>query len=199
MMLGSKRQLLILIGLVLLTTGAGCSLLPSEEVDAPPPLLSPPEARTITYTVERGYFASELGTLGRVAAVRESTLYFRRSGRVRQLLVEPGDVVEAGQVLARLETGDLEHRLKLAQVDLELAEMEYQRAKSLLGLEISPHEMKMKELAKQKTVLEVERLEDELEASTIRSPFDGRVVSVYARERDAVEAYRTVVKVAVPV
>jgi RND family efflux transporter MFP subunit len=199
MMLGSKRQLLIIIGLVLLTTGAGCSLLPSEEVDAPPPLLSPPEARTITYTVERGYIASELRTLGRVAAVRESTLYFRRSGRVRQLLVEPGDVVEAGQVLARLETGDLEHRLKLAQVDLELAEMEYQRAKSLLGLEISPHEMKMKELAKQKTVLEVERLEDELEASTIRSPFDGRVVSVYARERDAVEAYRTVVKVADPV
>ena len=73
----------------------------------------------------------------------------------------------------RLETGDLEHRLKLAQVDLELAEMEFQRVKSLLGLEVSPYEMKMKELVKQKAVLEVERLEEELEASTIRAPFDG--------------------------
>ena len=33
--------------------------------------------------------------------------------------------------------------------------MEYQRAKKLLGLD-QPHEMKMKELAKQKTVLEVD-------------------------------------------
>ncbi|NLY52377.1 MAG: efflux RND transporter periplasmic adaptor subunit [Firmicutes bacterium] len=198
-MLGLKRQLLLVSALVLVTMGAGCSLLPAEQVDAPPPLLSPPEARTITYTVERGYIADELRTLGRVAAVRESTLYFRRSGRIRQLLVEPGDAVEKGQVLARLETGDLEHRLKLAQVDLELAEMEFQRVKSLLGLEVSPYEMKMKELVKQKAVLEVERLEEELEASTIRAPFDGRVVSVYARERDAAEAYRTVVKVADPV
>ncbi len=198
-MLGLKRQLVVLSALMLLTMGAGCSLLPAEEVDAPPPLLAPPEARTITYKVERGYIADELRTLGRVAAVREATLYFRRSGRIRQLLVEPGDVIEKGQVLARLETGDLEHRLKLAQVDLELADMEYQRVKSLLGLEVSPYEMKMKELARQKAVLEVERLEEELEASTIRAPFDGRVVTVYNRERDAVDAYRTVVKVADPV
>jgi hypothetical protein len=80
--------------------------------------------------VERGYIASELRTLGRVAAVRESTLYFRRSGRVRQLLVEPGDAISENQILARLETGDLEHRLKLAQVDLERVEMEYQGQKA---------------------------------------------------------------------
>ncbi|HHV94540.1 MAG TPA: efflux RND transporter periplasmic adaptor subunit [Firmicutes bacterium] len=198
-MLGVNRQLFILSVLVMVTVGAGCSLLPSEEVDAPPPLLSPPEARTVTYKVERGYIAAELRTLGRVAAVREATLYFRRSGRLRELLVEAGDAVKKDQVLARLETGDLEHRLKLAKVDLEIAEMEYQRVKSLVGLEVSPYELKMKELARQKAVLEVERLQEELEASTIRSPFDGRVVSVYARERDAVDAYRTVVKVADPV
>ena len=45
-------------------------------------------SRTITYTVEQGYIASELRTLGRVAAVR-SRHCFRRSGRVRQLLGGP--------------------------------------------------------------------------------------------------------------
>ncbi|NLJ25638.1 MAG: efflux RND transporter periplasmic adaptor subunit [Firmicutes bacterium] len=199
-MLQQKRQLLVVfLAMLLVTLGAGCSLLPEERVDAPPPLLSPPEVRTVTYPVERGYIANELRTLGRVAAVRESTLYFRRSGRMRELLVEPGDAISENQILARLETGDLEHRLRLAKIDLERVEMQYQGVKSLLGLEVSPYELKLKELEKEKAALEVERLEAEMEASTIRAPFDGRVVSIYARERDAVEAYKTVLKVADPV
>ncbi|NMB45755.1 MAG: efflux RND transporter periplasmic adaptor subunit [Firmicutes bacterium] len=199
-MLRQWRQLMVVVlAILLFALGAGCSLLPEERVDTPPPLLSPPEVRTVTYTVERGYIADELRTLGRVAAVRESTLYFRRSGRIRELLVEAGDAIQANQILAKLETGDLEHRLQLAKLDLERVKMEYQRVKSLLGLEVSPYELKLKELDKEKAILEVDRLEAEMEASTIRAPFSGRVVSVYARERDAVEAYKTVVKVADPV
>ncbi|NMB13322.1 MAG: efflux RND transporter periplasmic adaptor subunit [Firmicutes bacterium] len=199
-MLWQRRQLFItFLVMLLLTLGAGCSLLPEERVDTPPPLLSPPEVRTVTYAVERGYIADELRTLGRVAAVRESTLYFRRSGRMKELLVQAGDAISENQILAKLETGDLEHRLRLAKLDLQRVEMEYKRVKSLLGLEVSPYELKLKELDKEKAVLEVDRLQTEMEASTIRAPFNGRMVSVYARERDAVEAYRTVLKVADPV
>ncbi len=174
-------------------------MFPEERVDTPPPLLSPPEVRTVTYPVERGYIASELRTLGRVAAVRESTLYFRRSGRIRELLIQAGDTIKENQVLAKLETGDLEHRLELAKIDQEKVNMDYDRMKSLVGLEVSPYELKLKQLDKDKAALEVERLEAELESSTIRAPFGGKIVSVYARERDAVEAYKTVIKIADPV
>ena len=178
--------------------GAGCALLPEERVDAPPPLLSPPEVRTVTYAVERGYIADELRTMGRVAAVREATLYFCRSGRIKELLVQAGDAVEQDEILAKLETGDLEHRLKLAALDDKRATMEYERFQSLVGLEISPYELELKKIDKTKAALEVERLGEELEASTIRAPFDGRIVAVYNRERDAVDAYRTVLKTADP-
>ena len=195
-----RRQLYVgFLAIIVVVMGAGCALLPEERVDAPPALLSPPEVRTVTYTVERGYIADELRTLGRVAAVRESTLYFRRSGRIKELLVQAGDPIKENQILAKLETGDLEHRLQLSKLDQKRVDMEFGRYKSLLGLEISPYDLKLKQLDKDKAALEVERLEAELEASTIRAPFGGRIVTVYSRERDAVEAYKTVIKIADPV
>ena len=199
-MLQHRRQLYVgFLAIIVVVMGAGCALLPEERVDAPPALLSPPEVRTVTYTVERGYIADELRTLGRVAAVRESTLYFRRSGRIKELLVQAGDPIKENQILAKLETGDLEHRLQLSKLDQKRVDMEFGRYKSLLGLEISPYDLKLKQLDKDKAALEVERLEAELEASTIRAPFGGRIVTVYSRERDAVEAYKTVIKIADPV
>ena len=195
-----RRQLYVgFLAIIVVVMGAGCALLPEERVDAPPALLSPPEVRTVTYTVERGYIADELRTLGRVAAVRESTLYFRRSGRIKELLVQAGDPVKENQILAKLETGDLEHRLQLSKLDQKRVDMEFGRYKSLLGLEISPYDLKLKQLDKDRAALEVERLEAELESSTIRAPFGGRIVTVYSRERDAVEAYKTVIKIADPV
>ena len=199
-MLQHRRQLYVgFLAIIVVVMGAGCALLPEERVDAPPALLSPPEVRTVTYTVERGYIADELRTLGRVAAVRESTLYFRRSGRIKELLVQAGDPIKENQILAKLETGDLEHRLQLSKLDQKRVDMEFGRYKSLLGLEISPYDLKLKQLDKDKAALEVERLEAELESSTIRAPFGGRIVTVYSRERDAVEAYKTVIKIADPV
>ena len=195
-----RRQLYVgFLAIIVVVMGAGCALLPEERVDAPPALLSPPEVRTVTYTVERGYIADELRTLGRVAAVRESTLYFRRSGRIKELLVQAGDPIKENQILAKLETGDLEHRLQLSKLDQKRVDMEFGRYKSLLGLEISPYDLKLKQLDKDRAALEVERLEAELESSTIRAPFGGRIVTVYSRERDAVEAYKTVIKIADPV
>lgn len=199
-MLDYRRRIYAgVLAIIVALVGSGCALLPEERVDIPPALLSPPEVRTVTYEVERGYITDELRTLGRVAAIRESTLYFRRSGRIKELLVQAGDTIEADQVLARLETGDLEHRLQLAEIDKKRADMEYDRHESLLGLEISPYELELKQLDKDKANLEVERLEAELESSTIRAPFGGKIVTVYARERDAVEAYKTVIKIADPV
>ena len=199
-MLYDKRQIYGgVLAIIVVLFGAGCALLPEERVDTPPALLSPPEVRTVTYKVERGYIADELRTLGRVAAIRESTLYFRRSGRIKELLVQAGETITENQVLAKLETGDLEHRLQLAEIDKKRVDMEYERYESLVGLEISPYDLKLKQLDKDKAALEVDRLEAELESSTIRAPFGGKIVTVYARERDAVEAYKTVIKIADPV
>ena len=54
---------------------------------------------------------------GRIEA-REYDIATRRSGRVLEVLAEEGDMVEAGQVLARMDTRDLEAELREANARL---------------------------------------------------------------------------------
>ena len=48
-------------------------------------------------------------------------------GRVREMLVDEGDRVQAGQVIARLEASEYEARVSSARASLAVAEAEYQR------------------------------------------------------------------------
>lgn len=56
--------------------------------------------------------------------VRQVTLAFRIGGRIAEVTAEEGDRVAAGRVVARLETGDLDDRLTLAQARVESAAAE---------------------------------------------------------------------------
>lgn len=59
---------------------------------------------------------------GEVVPAQWSSLSFPISGRVVELAVEKGDVVEEGDVLARLDTADLESQVKQAEAALAVAE-----------------------------------------------------------------------------
>lgn len=55
--------------------------------------------------------------------LREVSLAFKNSDRISDILVEEGDAVKKGQVLAKLDTADLEHRMDItrSQVDAQQA------------------------------------------------------------------------------
>ncbi len=59
---------------------------------------------------------------GQVVPVRWMTLSFQTSGRVAELAVQVGDVVQAGDVLARLDTRALELEVQAARDDLATQE-----------------------------------------------------------------------------
>jgi HlyD family secretion protein len=59
---------------------------------------------------------------GQVVPVRWMTLSFQSGGRVAELAVEVGDVVQAGDVLARLDTSALELEVQAARDDLATQE-----------------------------------------------------------------------------
>lgn len=61
--------------------------------------------------------ARELTLSGNVD-VREVTLSFRGSDRVKDILVEEGDTVEEGQVLARLDTDELNINLRKTKAQI---------------------------------------------------------------------------------
>jgi len=58
---------------------------------------------------------------GRIEAT-EVAIAPKISGRVSEILVQEGDIVEKGQVLAKLDTQELQARLKLAQAQIKQAQ-----------------------------------------------------------------------------
>ncbi len=67
---------------------------------------------------------------GDVQAASESPLSFRVGGKLIERLVQPGDRVVAGQLLARLDAEDLELAQTAAQAQLAAAESEFERARA---------------------------------------------------------------------
>ena len=63
----------------------------------------------------------------KVLPAADVTLAFERAGTVGAILVKEGDVVQAGQPLAKLDTRALELRVKQAQVSLDQAQAHYEQ------------------------------------------------------------------------
>src|SRR3972149_2751061 len=73
-------------------------------------------------SVERGDISSSLRLNGTLEARRELMIYSRSPGRLDELLVEEGDRIQNGQLLARLE--DVEQRLRQERARASLAQQQ---------------------------------------------------------------------------
>jgi RND family efflux transporter MFP subunit len=140
---GTRRRWVGRVGvLVVLVLGAGYWVLGAR----------PRAVRTYAVRVVAGGGArAVLNASGYVVARREATVSSKVTGKVLEVLVEEGMKVEAGQVLARLDTANLEASLKLAEaqlaaarsgleetrVRLDEAEKEWRRVSSLVANRIA--------------------------------------------------------------
>jgi HlyD family secretion protein len=78
-------------------------------------------------TIKRDTILATVNASGRIEPKTEVQVSFETSGVVAQVLVERGQQVAAGTLLARLESADLELAVKTAQVDLARAEAELKK------------------------------------------------------------------------
>jgi multidrug efflux pump subunit AcrA (membrane-fusion protein) len=116
---------------------AGCALLPSVNTDRstdgqPTPTPIPTAIVPIkpTYQVQLGEIVNELEFSGRISPVQEEDLFFRASGRIREIFAKRNDMVTEGQVLAELEIDALERELETATLELERANMRLEQAQA---------------------------------------------------------------------
>jgi len=86
-----------------------------------------------SYTVQRGEVVQEEILTGRVTPVREEDLFFRRSGQVTEVYVEDGDAVQAGDVIAILDSEILELDLESALIGLAIAKENLKQAQDALA------------------------------------------------------------------
>ena len=91
-----------LVCLIFLVAGCSRSGAPSPTPTSAPALET---AGLTTYVVQRGRVARTLEFTGRIAPIEEVPLYFKTGGYVKQVFVQPGDQVQAGDLLALRSAG----------------------------------------------------------------------------------------------
>jgi RND family efflux transporter MFP subunit len=120
---------------------AGCSILPtsrpqeasqdsSGDSAEPTPIPTPIVPAKPTYTVQQGDVVKKLEFTGRVSPVNEKALFFRTSGRIRQVLAKRNDPVTKDQLIADLEIDELERQQAAARLELERAQQRLAEAEA---------------------------------------------------------------------
>lgn len=90
-------------------------------------LATQPQVSTRSAVVERGTMLVAVSSSGNVEPLARVGLTFDLPGRVSEVAVEVGDEVAAGNVLARLDTADLEFAVQQAEISLRAAELRLER------------------------------------------------------------------------
>lgn len=173
----------------------GCFLLPKEEELLAPPIMEAPEITYRTVAVKKGSVENSVRVTGYFVYAEQYSVSFKSmTGRLRDIHVEYGEVVEEGQILAELETDNLAVRIEQQELVARKAELNRQRLEIVgadkFSLEIADIDLQLARLS-------LEDLQINKERAILRSPMEGEVVyisNVY--EGDFINSYKTMFQVA---
>lgn len=108
--------------------------------------------------------------------ISEAVVYARSSGYVKQWFKDIGQPVKKGELLAVLDTPDINKQVDEAAASHELARIAYQRWSRLRAQDaVSQQEFDEKTAAYQQTAASLKRLRDQQDFGRIVAPFDGIV------------------------
>ncbi|NMB01912.1 MAG: efflux RND transporter periplasmic adaptor subunit [Firmicutes bacterium] len=128
-----------------------------------------------TIPVPRGDISREVAASGTISGARQADLGFTTGGRLKSILVEVGQFVEEGTVLAEMESAQQELALLRAKNAYELA--------TISGTAN----------ARREAELDLKVAQTNLENTTIKAPFAGVVTSVNFEPGEHISANTTVV------
>jgi multidrug efflux system membrane fusion protein len=126
-------------------------------------------------------------TAGKLASKTESKLGFKTGGIIRQIMVDEGQSVRKGQLLAQLNLEEISSRVDQAELALRKAERDYERAENLLRDSV----VTLERFQDAGTALEVARsnasiAKFNLQYSSIHAPSDGKILKRIAAENEII-------------
>ncbi len=185
----------MIITFLLLFPLSACSLLPKEEPVLAPPLVEPATIDYDTVTIKTGDIVKRVKGMGTIVPLDHQPLSFTQSGgRIKKIHVTKGDAVKKGQVLAEVDTGNLQYQLELARINLKKADL---RLKQLQSQRSDTYTIDMAKLDQQGIEIQIRQLEGELTNSSIVSPLTGMVTFVTELKiGDLIQAFEPVVQIA---
>lgn len=172
------------IGLALLLAACG----PRAAVpDSPPAALPPASLEADTLHTRRGRLEAELFVTARVVALRQAPLSFQQGGQLRSLDMAEGRRVQAGQLLAALDTAALrleweqaQNRLEKARIERQGLRLQYHRADSD---SLSAAQQRYIDIASgyREALTQLRMLEERLRQARLRAPFAGYLSDLKAK------------------
>ncbi len=138
-------------------------------------------------TVEKSKVIFPVFTTGKLSSKTEINLSFKTGGIISSLSVAEGESVESGHLLARLDMTEISAQAEQAKLAYEKSNRDYQRVQNLYKDSVAT----LENLQDSKTALEVARANMEiagfnLNYSSIKAPFNGKVLRKLAEENEIV-------------
>ena len=144
-----------------------------------------------TVNVTRGDIVKTVLADGSLVMPNKAYLSFGATGTVAEVLVDEGNNVTKGQVLARLDAPSLESSVEMAELQVEIAEAQvraaraqYEKAQDLPGVDEDAAKVswEIARLNLEIAELGLESAELNLEKAVIVAPFDGVVADISITE-----------------
>ena len=123
-----KKKIVLWVVLILLLAGGGGAYAYFNYFSSPVEAAATEESTLQTATARQGDLSIYASGAGTVVAVLERGAGFDESGTLLELLVSVGDVVEEGQVLARLQTDHTAESIALQVANAELSLLQAQKS-----------------------------------------------------------------------
>ena len=142
----------------------------------PPPEAGPTSRPVKIFHVAGGELTGKRSFPGRIESTYRADLAFRVQGTVQEILVREGDLVEAGQLLSRLDPTDYEIVVRDRLASFENSRRNFQRASELVedGF-ISRLEYDRLEANFKSSEAALAAAQQDLAYTELRAPFGGRV------------------------
>jgi RND family efflux transporter MFP subunit len=171
---------------LLLSTLAACS---DKGVETAPPATRPVK----TFVVDGGGANGMRTFPGRVDASQRAELSFRVPGRLQEILVKEGDMVDKGQILARLDAADYALVYEDRKATFDNSQANFKRGKELVAAgNISRMDYDRMEANFRSASAALSQAEKDLEYTVLKSPFRGRVAQRKVENFEEVQAKQTV-------
>ena len=121
---GNMKKLLALATIVVFTfVMTSCSLLPKEDQVMAPPIKKPDKVTYNTVAVKKGTIEKQIRCFAHFISTEQENVFFRRGGYLKKTYVKIGDVVKKGDILAELDTDDLDSQIRDQKLALDRAEV----------------------------------------------------------------------------
>lgn len=131
---------------------------------------------------------------GLVVPAEQTPMAFRVTGEIEKVLVNAGDMVKKGQLIAQLENSKAKQEVNDAKAQYELASKQYQRGKELNRREMIS-KAELDELFANKALAQAtyNASKNQYRYTRLTAPFDGKVLNVHKEQFERAAAGEPIV------